>query len=169
MNDELSDPATCEARLTRLESLLELAQILGQQGDFSEVLRLVVEKAASLTDAEAALIMMINPRTRNTVKTFYAEKNTDDEHAHFVHTNISGWVIVNNSSLLSPDIKSDGRFRKRLFEKAQAKSAICVPFRAGNAIIGTLLLLNGERGRSFTEDDLAMIDKLSALASPFLH
>ena len=169
MNDECSDRATCEARLTRLESLLELAQILGQQGDFSEVLRLVVEKAASLTHAEAALIMMINPRTRNTVKTFYAEKNTDDEHTHFVHTNISGWVIVNNSSLLSPDIKSDGRFRKRLFEKAQAKSAICVPFRAGNAIIGTLLLLNGEHARSFTEDDLAMIDKLSAIASPFLH
>ena len=65
MNDEFSDPATCEARLTRLESLLELAQILGQQGDFSEVLRLVVEKAASLAHAEAALIMMINPRTRN--------------------------------------------------------------------------------------------------------
>ena len=89
--------------VARLESLIELAQILGQQNDFEEVLRLVVEKASSLVNSDATLIMMINPKTRNTIKTIYAEKNRDDEQNNFVHTNISGWVILNNSSLLIID------------------------------------------------------------------
>ena len=154
---------------TKLESLVELAQILGQQSDYEEVLRLVVEKASSLVNSDAALIMMINPKTRNTIKTIFAEKNRDDEQNHFVHTNISGWVILNNSSLLSPDIKSDNRFRKKLFDKAMAKSAICVPFRIENIIIGTLLLLNNESNCSFTVREFSLIEKFSAIVSPFLH
>ncbi len=154
---------------TKLESLVELAQVLGQQNDYEEVLRLVVEKASNLVNSNAALIMMINPKTRNTIKTIYAERNIDDVQHNFIHTNISGWVILNNSSLLSPDLKSDNRFRKKLFDKVEAKSAICVPFRVENIIIGTLLLLDNERERAFTDDDLSLIEKFSAVASPFLH
>jgi transcriptional regulator with GAF, ATPase, and Fis domain len=157
------------SHLPKLESLVELAQILGQQSDYDEVLRLVVKKASGLARSDVALIMMVNPKTRNTIKTLYAEKNTGDESTHFVHTNISGWVLVNNASLLSPDIKCDGRFRKRLFENVQAKSAICVPFRAANTIIGTLLLLTNERGCTFTQESFLLMEKLSAIASPFLH
>jgi len=155
--------------IARLESLVELAQLLSKQNDFEEVLRLVVEKASGLVNSDAALIMMINPKTRNTIKTIYAEKNTDDEQNNFVHINICGWVILNDSSLLSSDIKTDTRFRKRLFEKTKAKSAICVPFRVENIIIGTLLLLNNESNNSFTEDELSLTEKFSAIVSPFLH
>ena len=169
MSDEDISVSNADTRLTKLESLVELAQILGQQSDYDEILRLVVEKASSLARSDAALIMMVNPRTRNTIKTVYAEKNTDDENTRFMHTNISGWVIVNNASLLSPDITCDNRFRKGLFDRVKAKSAICVPLKAGVAVIGTLLLLTNERGVSFTEDDLAFMEKLSAIASPFLH
>jgi len=155
--------------ISKLESLIELAQILGQQSDYEEVLRLVVEKASGLLNSDAALIMMINPKTRNTIKTIYAERNMDDEQNHFAHINISGWVILNNSSFLSSDIKSDDRFRKKLFDKVQTKSAICVSFRVENIIIGTLLLLNGESNYSFTEHDLSLMEKFSAIVSPFLH
>lgn len=169
MNDEGRNIVDPETNLTKLESLVDLAQILGRQSDYDEVLRLVVEKASSLVHSDSAFIMMINPRTRTTIKTIYAEKNVDDESTRFVHTNFSGWVIVHGTSLLSPDIKCDTRFRRKLFEKVEAKSAICVPFKVGNTIIGTLLLLTNEHGSSFTEGDLAIIDKLSAIASPFLH
>ena len=155
--------------IPKLESLIELAQILGQQSDYEEVLRLVVEKASQLVNSDSALVMMINPKTRDTIKTIYSERNLEDTQNHFVHINISGWVILNNRSLLSADIKTDNRFRKKLFDKVQAKSAICVPFRVENVIIGTLLLLNNESNCSFTEDDLSLMEKFSAIVSPFLH
>jgi len=155
--------------IPKLESLIELAQILGQQSDYEEVLRLVVEKASQLVNSDSALVMMINPKTRDTIKTIYSERNSEDTQNHFVHINISGWVILNNRSLLSADIKTDNRFRKKLFDKVQAKSAICVPFRVENVIIGTLLLLNNESNCSFTEHDLSLMEKFSAIVSPFLH
>ena len=160
---------TINNNLTKLESLIELAQILGQQSDYEEVLRLIVEKASKLVNSDSALVMMINPKTRNTIKTIFAESSSGYEQNHFVHTNICGWVILNNSSLLSADIKSDNRFRKRLFEKINAKSAICVPFRVENIIIGTLLLLNNESKHFFSESDLSLIEKYASIASPFLH
>ena len=160
---------TTDISLTKLESLIELAQILGQQNDYEEVLRLVVEKASSLVNSDVSLIMMINPKTRNTIKTIYAEKIVYDEQNHFVHTNISGWVVLNNKPLFSENVKSDIRFRKNLFIKIPVKSAICVPFRIKSVIIGTLLLLKNESNNSFTEHDLSLIEKLSSIASPFLH
>ena len=155
--------------ISKLESLIDLAQILGQQSDYEEVLRLVVEKASHLVISESALVMMINPKTRDTIKTIYAQRNSEDEQNQFVHTNISGWVVLNNSSLFSEDIKSDNRFRKKLFDKIPVKSAICVPFRVENIIIGTLLLLNNESKNSFSESDLSLIEKLTSIASPFLR
>ena len=155
--------------LTKLESLIELAQVLGQQSDYEEVLRLVVEKASGLVNSDVALIMMINPKTRDTIKTIYAQRNIDDKKSHFVHINISGWVILNNKSLFSQDIKFDNRFYKKLFDNLFFKSAICVPIRIENIIIGTLLLLNSESNPSFTEHDLTIIEKFSAIVSPFLH
>jgi Nif-specific regulatory protein len=157
-----------DTRLSKLESLVELAQILGQQSDFDKVLRLVVEKASSLTRSDTALIMMVNPRTRDTIKTLYAQRRADDDSTHFLHTNITGWVLVNNASLLSPDLECDSRFLKRVLENVRVQSAICVPLRAGNAIIGTLLLTT-ERGTYFAEGDLVLIEELSAIAAPFLH
>ena len=86
---------------TKLESLIDVAQILGQQNDYEEVLRLVTEKASNLVNSDASLIMMINPKTRNTIKTIYEERNVGDIQNNVVHINLSGWVILNNTSLLS--------------------------------------------------------------------
>ena len=154
---------------SKLESLIDLAQLLGRQNDYEEVLRLVTEKASNLVKSDVSLIMMINPKTRNTIKTIYEERNVGDVQNNVVHINLSGWVILNNTSLLSPDIKSDSRFSKKLLDKVKAKSAICVPFRVEKIIIGTLLLLNNEDNFSFTENDLSLIEKFSAIVSPFLH
>lgn len=154
---------------TKLESLIDLAQMLGQQNDYEEVLRLVAEKASNLVNSDVSLIMMINPKTRNTIKAIYSEKNTGDLQNNILHTNVSGWVVLNDSALLSNDIKSDSRFQKKTFEKEKNKSVICVPFKVEKIIIGTLLLLNNEGKGLFTEDDLSLIEKFSAVVSPFLH
>ena len=164
-----ADATADKSALARLDSLIDLAQVLGQQSDYEDVLRLVVEKASSVTPADEALVMMLNPKTRDTIKTIYAAKNAGNTHTHFMHTNISGWVILNKAPLLSPDVKRDTRFRKNLFQNVSAKSAMCVPFTAGNAVIGTLLLLTFEDGSVFTEEHLDFVRKLSALSSPFLH
>jgi Nif-specific regulatory protein len=154
----------------KLESLIELVSILEQQSNFEEVLRLVTQKASSMMKAEVVLIMMINPQTHQTVKTVYKEgQEIDNRPYHFVHTNISGWVIDNNCAFMTEDIKADPRFRKNLFKDIPLKSVMCAPLRTEGVIIGTLLLLNKGDGYTFNKADLSYLEKFVTIVSPFLR
>jgi transcriptional regulator with GAF, ATPase, and Fis domain len=154
----------------KLESLIELASLLGEQTEFQEVLRLVTQKAADIVHAEMALIMLINPQTRHTIKTVYKEgQSAEDKKYHFIHTNISGWVIDNNASFLTSNLIKDKRFRENLFKDYPVKSVACVPLRTECVVIGTLMLLCMGQKSHFSEDDLTFLEKLSVIASPFLR
>ncbi len=153
----------------KLYTLIELAVLLGQQSDFHEVLRLITQKASDIVKCDYALIMMLNPRTRQTVKTIFAEsKEPRDKKNHFLHTNITGWVINNNRPFLTGEIHSDNRFQKNLFKNIDIGSAVCVPLHTEGRIIGTLLLINKMNQGSFSTDDLDILGKLADIASPFL-
>ena len=113
-----------ELHLAKLESVIELAQLLGHQSDFDEMLRVVVEKASLLVRADPPL-MMINPKTRDTVKTVYAERSTADAEHHFVHTSLAGWV---------------GEFnRKNIFQGMPTERFMTLPIRT--SIAGLLVIL----------------------------
>ncbi|NIT58238.1 MAG: GAF domain-containing protein [Phycisphaerae bacterium] len=159
-----------ETHVSKLEALIESAIMLGQQSDFQEVLRLVAQKAASLMQADVVLIMMINPQTRDTVKTIYTEgKEVSKQDYHFVHANISGWVIENNRAFLTLDLKKDSRFRKDIFKGIPIKPVMCVPLRIESTTIGTLLLLSESSKASFSEEGLSYLEKFAAIVSPFLR
>jgi transcriptional regulator with GAF, ATPase, and Fis domain len=153
-----------------LESLLELASILEQQTDFKEVLRLVAQKSASLMEAETALVMMINPSTRETVKTIYREdKGAEDKRHQFVHTYFSGWVIDNRQAFFSGDIHEDGRFNRDVLKDLSLKSVMCAPLTAEGMITGSLLLLNRLDGGAFTKNDFDFLKNFTSVVSPFLR
>ena len=159
-----------EVNKIKWDSILDLAVLLAQQNDFQEILRLVTQKAADLMHAEMALIMMINPQTRQTVKTVYKEGQAgEDKKYHFVHTNISGWVIENKAPFVTPNLLKDQRFRKNLFKGYPVQSVICVPLRSEGIIIGTLLLLSVNQESIFSEHDLTFLDKFAVIVSPFLR
>jgi len=159
-----------ENLIHRNDALIDLAVLLGQQGDFHEVLRLVTHKAASLIKSDYALIMMLNPQTRQTLKTIHAVGDAIEEKKyHLVHTNISGWVFENNRSFLTQDLKKDQRFSRNLFKGLPIQSAACVPLRTEGIIIGTLLLLSKSKEALFSSEDLAFLEKFSAIVSPFLR
>jgi Nif-specific regulatory protein len=158
-----------EHAANQLNALIDLAFLLGQQSDFKEVLRLVTRKAADLTGADRALILMLNPQTRQTVKTIVAEGDEGtDSKVRLAHANISGWVIDNMRTFIADDFKNDPRFRKNLFKDTSIVSVLCVPLQMEGILIGTLLLLNKAGGIPFSGDDQELTEKLAAVAVPFL-
>lgn len=121
-------------------------------------------------NSDDALIMMINPQTRQTIKTVF-KKSIDPNYRQyqFVHINICGWVIQNNQSFVTENIHKDVRFRKNLFKNIPLKSVICTPLRAEGVIIGTLLLFNKSNGAVFSHDDLFFLEQFAAIVSPYLR
>ncbi len=153
-----------------LESIIELAEVLSRQTDFQEILRLITERARALFGAQSALILMVNPSTRETIKTVYKHgEQTGDRQYRLFHTYLTGWVIENNQGFYSDDIRKDDRFRSDIFGDLPIQAALCSPFRANGIIIGSLLILSPSSDITRQENPLAMLEKFTAIASPFLR
>ena len=59
----------CDEKNLKLESIIELVQVLNQQSSFEEILRVISVKAMQLFDTDSAKVMMLNPQTDHTIKT----------------------------------------------------------------------------------------------------
>ena len=154
----------------KLESIIELAAVLSRQTDFQEILRLIAERARALFSARSALVLMVNPSTRETIKTVYKHGEPGgDRHYRLFHTYLTGWVIENNKGFYTYDIKKDKRFRSDIFGDLPVRSALCSPFRADGIIIGSLLILSPHDETTIEDDPLALLDQFTAIASPFLR
>jgi transcriptional regulator with GAF, ATPase, and Fis domain len=154
----------------QLESIIELATVLSRQTDYQEILRLITERSRTLFRAQSALVLMVNPSTRETIKTVYKHGEPGgDRHYSLFHTYLTGWVIEHNKGFYTEDIRKDDRFRSNLFVDLPVRSALCSPFRADGIIIGSLLILSPSSETTIEADPLALLDQFTAIASPFLR
>ncbi len=152
----------------KLESIFHLAELLGQQADFDEILRLISINITRIVGAEIVTITMSNPRTQDTIKTILKSENKRPKEFHLAQTNIVGWVMKHGSSFLTENLSRDERFAKGLLDKALIQSAMCVPLTSGGIAIGYLLLVNRKNNGSFSEEDLALLKKSADVCAPFL-
>lgn len=154
----------------KLERLIELASVLGQQNDYQEILRLVSQKASNFLDAQNAILMMINPRTRQTVKTIFKEAGAGNQPGFSgLQTHVSGWIITNKQSFKSENIKIDKRFSKNLFEDISIESVLGVPLFSENILFGTLLIFGVNSNDNNLDSSLEYLEKLSFVVAPFLR
>ena len=154
----------------RMESIVELASVLTQQSDYQEILRLITARASETLKAGTVLVMMVNPRTRRTIKTIFRDSSKDDEKAfRLIHTYFSGWIIDHNTGFFSEDIQNDSRFRNELLKNSGIKSAICVPLRVEGLIIGTILVFSNDEKVVYNRDDHCFLENFTSVVSPFLR
>ena len=150
--------------------LFEFAKILGQQTDFQEVLRLVAHKSAQFLKADLALVLMLNPDTRETVNTIIKDgKYIDQKEYRDIHIHVGGWIINNCKSFLSKNIQKDERFVKGLFNKVPIISVAGVPLIIEGIIIGALILLYQESSDSINKGSTELLENIAALSAPFLR
>jgi transcriptional regulator with GAF, ATPase, and Fis domain len=152
------------------EDLFEFTKILGQQTEYEEVLRLVANNAAQLLRADLALILMLNPDTRKTVKTIFRDGKLIEQKEYLdIHIHIGGWIVHKKTSFISNCIQRDKRFTDGLFENTLIKSVAGVPLVIEGIIIGALILLYKN---SYPYDDqqlIQSIENLATLAAPYLR
>ena len=150
--------------------LINLAKVLGQQNDFQEILRVVAQQSAQYLKADLALVLMINPETRETVKTVIRDgKQVTPKEYRQVHIHVGGWIIKERKSFASNDLQKDKRFIKDLFKKVPVKAVLGTPLFLEGSIIGAILLLYKQPAAAFSESMSAYLESIAAIAAPFLR
>ena len=85
-----------EKQIVDSNNLLDLAKILGLQTDAQEVLKMVAQNTSQLLKADLALILLLNPDTRETVKTIIRDgKDINQNEYRNIHIHVGGWIIAN--------------------------------------------------------------------------
>lgn len=152
------------------EHLFEFAGLLGQQSDFQELLRLVAQKSTHLLNADLSLILMLNPSTRQTVKTILRDgKSIDQKEYRNIRIHVGGWIIHNKKVFFSKDIQNDNRFTKGLFDKNPVKSVAGVPLISEGIIIGVLILLYQNVPENQNDEIFHILNNIAVIAAPYLR
>ncbi|MCK6619059.1 MAG: sigma-54-dependent Fis family transcriptional regulator [Calditrichaceae bacterium] len=153
-----------------LERLVDFADVLSQQNNFQEIVRIICQQISQWLNADAAFIMMANPHTRQTVKTIYREgQMVDHSHLKSVQYQISGWLMQQEQPLITPNIQKDPRFKGVIWEDISIESVLGIPLQIEGILLGALFIMREEDKGKFSEEDLLFLKKIVIIATPYLR
>lgn len=153
-----------------ISGLLEFATVLSEQNSFEEILRVAAQKTAAFLHAETALIMLVNPLTRHTIKTVVREGRQDsDRKYHSLQNQITGWLMKFRQPLLSENIKKDERFARVKMEGLEVKSVSAALLHLGTVTLGSIIVLNKINRGVFDEKDSSFLENIAMISAPYLR
>lgn len=161
IQNETSLEAISPAHLKRL---LEISTLLSSTLDLKQLLQLVIQAAAELTDMEHSSLLLYDKQTSHL--NFVATSNEPGLVGFTVplEGSIAGWTFRNEESLIVQHVEADRRHFAGVDEHTDipTNSLIAVPLVHKGTVIGVLEAINKRDGGVCTEQDVAL---LSALAS----
>jgi GAF domain-containing protein len=135
----------------------------------TDVLDLIVGTAAQVLGAQAASLYLIDRATDELV--FEVALGESAARARKfrvpVGQGIAGWVAQTGEVALIPDASQDPRFAVNIARSIGyiPKSVLCIPLRAGEAVIGVVQLFDKGSGAPFTADDQALLEEFAVQAA----
>ena len=161
-----------KSRLTQLTALQETTRVVASTLELDRLLHLITQQATTLLQGDGGVINLVD-----------WEKNEDEVVATSgsqtpalgfrspLEGSLSGWVTLHNQPVLSNqpqyDSRVDARWRSGLVEGTKewmkVQSAALAPLTIKDQVMGTLVVMNKQRGRG--EFDQTDLDLLVAFAS----
>ncbi|MCB8985007.1 MAG: GAF domain-containing protein [Ardenticatenaceae bacterium] len=152
----------------RLARLVEISRVLNSATNVDELLHYIIKQAASLTDSEAASILLLDPHTRELH--FRAASNSPHNTLTDIpiplDNSIAGSILQQNRPMLIADVTQDPRWNPDVSQAInfQTKSILGVPMHdADRQAMGVLEALNKQHGR-FTRQDAETLTILADIA-----
>ncbi len=150
-------------KVVRLESLIEVSQIVNSTLQLKELLPLIMESTTKLMKAEASSLMLID-EGHFVFEVAIGEKKDEIKKIRLPITEgVAGWVVQNKQPISIKDVTLDPRFCKKIDKDIGfvTKSLLCIPLLIKDKIIGVVEALNkiGEDG--FSQDDLELLQAMA--------
>jgi PAS domain S-box-containing protein len=157
------------ARVARLEGLLAASTLISSTLGRSELLRLLMELASQMVDAESSAVILVDESSNELFFEVALGEKGDQvrEHRLRIGEGIAGWVAQHRVPLLVEDAAQDPRWKRSIGEEIDyvPRSILCVPLEARGKLIGVVQVLNKIGPGAFTLDDQELLTAFASQAA----
>jgi PAS domain S-box-containing protein len=169
---DITDRKQVEEALHRrnreLAMLNRAGRVLSSTLDLDEVLVTLLEEVRRLMNIAASSIWLVDNAAGEVVCRQVTGPQSGMVHGWRLQMGkgIVGWVVERGKGLVVPDTRADARHFGGVDDETglETRSALCVPLRVKDRVVGALEVVDTEAGR-FSEADLDLMDALAASAA----
>jgi signal transduction histidine kinase len=153
----------------QLAALNDVGSVITSVLDLDEVLKLIMEKAVEITQAEAGSLLLVDESTGELV--FQVNLGPGKSELEGVRlppgTGIVGQVAEEATPLIIDDVEEDERWFSGVDEQIGfvTRSILCVPLVARGRVIGVIELINRSDGRKFSLEDQNVLSAFAVNAA----
>jgi signal transduction histidine kinase len=162
-----------ETRISSLERVIKLMQVLNSTLELSPLLDVIVQVATQLTDTDSASVMLLDEDTGELRFVATTGQYSADVKPMVVPTegSIAGTAFRENKPLLIRDAKNDPRWYQNVDDASGfvTESIIAVPLQLQGQVIGVVEALNKQSGAEMSWDDVEILSKLATQAAIAIH
>jgi GAF domain-containing protein/ligand-binding sensor domain-containing protein len=161
-------------RLAQLAALQETSMAVAGTLELDKLLRLIVDQAASLLQAQGGILNLVDWEAREdeVVAASGVAADVAGLPPSGLHTSLSGWVTLHNQPIVSNDVHSDKRISGEGLAWLESESGkgirntAVAPLRIKDRVVGTLVLLDKQGGEvDFDEADLNLLQAFANQAA----
>ncbi len=158
-----------KASVEELRLLNEIAVSASKETDVDRMLNVIVKKSIKALDAEQSLILLVTKNQKDPFKTIIRQDDRSSlKRSYHVGENITGWVLLNKTSLIIENLSQDKRFQATEEEKRDIHSVLCVPIWFEGNIIGIMMAINKKNHKRFSQNDLTLFSIISVQAGQLI-
>jgi diguanylate cyclase (GGDEF)-like protein len=155
-----------EQELRELRSVNELIRTLTSTLELPEILRIVLDRLKTLTQAEGLSLLLYDPERDELV---FAATETLRENALVgmrlpATRSLASWVAHRGESVVVDDVQADPRFYPEIdrFTRFTTHSLLAAPVVRGVRVVGVLEVANRYGGGGFDDGDRQRLEALAA-------
>lgn len=143
-----------------LQVLYEVSRAVNSTLILDEILSIVMKKSIELLKAERGFLMLLDSDGCLQFKTAHNIKKQElDKSDLKVSTTIAEGVVKSGRSVYTSDALNDGRFsEKQSVLQMNIRSAMCVPLKIKDQMIGVVYLDNSSKANIFLQSDLYLFE-----------
>lgn len=156
--------AALTKRLVELYAFYDMSKALGTTLDLDALLGTVLDSALKVLRADSGYVMLIDRETGELVMRAGRGLECEDRDGpEEVSESIGRWVLQEGRPLLF----GEGGYRDDAFPSAESapKSAICVPLKVKDAVIGVITAANSDSAVQFSDENVRLLSTLAGNAA----
>lgn len=155
--------AALTKRLVELYAFYDMSKALGTTLELDMLLNTVLDSALKVLHADSGYIMLIERETDDLVMKACRGVGGEGGKPEEVSESIGRWVLQEGKPLLF----GEGRYKDVAFPTAEEapKSAICVPLRVKDSVIGVITASNSSTESQFSDENVRLLSTLAGNAA----